>query len=949
MPLAPLPFEALAETAMAVVNAPDLKSAIELLTSQLSALFSTRVTMFEQRGRRWCAVAGAERPSEELDWEAGLSAVASGAPTLLLPANAIGKHSTALALAGPSGPAMALVLDGDWTADHSTLRVFALLVSIGLDSLRQRDERRAAERRVVAAYGMARRLSSLTTVEQVTQEIVDRMAALLDADRVSLALYSKSDDALSIAAAHGYSHAQFKDLRIPSGAWVIGHVHAHARPIFVDDARLFPGMHHDRYRTHAFAAVPLLAGRDTVGVLSITGKRAGDRFGREDEMMLRGMSVIAALALTAARSTREAATLAHAATIDSLTNLLNRPYLDNRLREEVARSKREGTTLAVLIGDIDDFKRINDAFGHQAGDQVLRIVGGIIRSAVRVFDVCARYGGDEVAILMPNCDLDSAVACAERIRRLVAEHDGPAHGTAPLTMSIGVAVIEKDEDAAALMARADQYLYQAKADGKNLVRSSAGARAWRRNGAAPVLAAAPPRRESPAWLLIADADDKRAALCAAIARRLGITASVARSSHDALNLIAQSGPPSVLIIDLSVPPAGGFAVIAALDDDDRSEIIAWSDARAITEYASRQAWPNARVLNGRASEATIRTAVENVLDRHAPFPMAQPPAASPPPSADTLVRALADRARQLCRTAGVAVCVRMPGETGFRTFVDWTSDESMPHLPYAVPRAVDRVIETGRTIPDTRGLASLDAIPQEALDDTTRGLAAVPILLDNQVAGAICIFDVKPLALADRDVAALAAIGREALAHAAAPAAALPAAPPRFADRAADRMPAGAAGQPAPQIEWPPAILERRGGEFAVARELARARREGRQLSVVLFDVGPAVADAASSQQVADEQVNAVADTLLRTIRQSDLPIRWNVSELLVVLPGLTGNEARSVAERVRAALQAGARNRLRVSGGVAELENDERFADVVERARQKVAMAVGRGHNRVL
>jgi diguanylate cyclase (GGDEF)-like protein len=154
---------------------------------------------------------------------------------------------------------------------------------------------------------------------------------------------------------------------------------------------------------------------------------------------------------------------------------------------------------------------------------------------------------------------------------------------------------------------------------------------------------------------------------------------------------------------------------------------------------------------------------------------------------------------------------------------------------------------------------------------------------------------------------------------------------------------------PPARIDWPSAILERTGGEFAVARELARARREGRQLSVVLFDVGPAPAEGSAELQSPDERLEAISDTLLRAIRQSDLPIRWSVNELLVVLPGLNGTEARTVAERVRAALQAGSGHRLNVSGGVAEFEDKERFADVVDRARQKVAMAVGRGHNRVL
>ena len=98
---------------------------------------------------------------------------------------------------------------------------------------------------------------------------------------MSLALYDKTEHALSIAAVHGYPIADVKDVRIPAGTWVIGHVFSHGHPLFVDNARLFPGMHHERYRTQAFAAVPLLAGSETIGVLSVTEKRHGDRFGRE--------------------------------------------------------------------------------------------------------------------------------------------------------------------------------------------------------------------------------------------------------------------------------------------------------------------------------------------------------------------------------------------------------------------------------------------------------------------------------------------------------------------------------------------------------------------------------------------------------------------------------------------------------------------------------------------
>jgi diguanylate cyclase (GGDEF)-like protein len=265
-----------------------------------------------------------------------------------------------------------------------------------------------------------------------------------------------------------------KDVRIEPGTWVVGHVYSSRRPVVVRDVRQLTGksLAPRPYRTFSFAAVPIVAGAETVGVLSATDKRDGSAFDRQDSMALRTFGVSAALALVAARSETEVHRLAYAATVDGLTGLFNRHYFDVRLHQELERAKRSATSLTLLLADVDDFKAINDTYGHQTGDAVLRMVGGALRSAVRVFDICARYGGDEMAILMPSSDRASAIACAERVQKWIAESAGRENAPAQLptlTVSIGVAVFETGDAPADLLHRADQCLYEAKSAGKNRV------------------------------------------------------------------------------------------------------------------------------------------------------------------------------------------------------------------------------------------------------------------------------------------------------------------------------------------------------------------------------------------------------------------------------------------------------------------------------------------------
>jgi diguanylate cyclase (GGDEF)-like protein len=151
--------------------------------------------------------------------------------------------------------------------------------------------------------------------------------------------------------------------------------------------------------------------------------------------------------------------------------MYNRRYLDDALPGEISRAIREQTPLALMMMDIDHFKRVNDTHGHQTGDEVLRMLADILRNEARRSDVACRYGGEEFVLLLPKMNLESARARAERWRQMFAEMDMPGEGGKfRCTLSVGIAVFpEHGNSAEDLLRNGDRALYLAKALGRNRV------------------------------------------------------------------------------------------------------------------------------------------------------------------------------------------------------------------------------------------------------------------------------------------------------------------------------------------------------------------------------------------------------------------------------------------------------------------------------------------------
>jgi len=158
---------------------------------------------------------------------------------------------------------------------------------------------------------------------------------------------------------------------------------------------------------------------------------------------------------------------------DALTGLANRRSLEAFLRSSQMSAMETGTPLSILMIDIDHFKKFNDTFGHQVGDQVLRLVGRVLQENVRECDLAARYGGEELIAVLPGAGLDACAEAAERIRRRISEARLTRRTTGEeltsVTVSIGVAQFRMGESANGLIQRCDKALYQAKRAGRNLV------------------------------------------------------------------------------------------------------------------------------------------------------------------------------------------------------------------------------------------------------------------------------------------------------------------------------------------------------------------------------------------------------------------------------------------------------------------------------------------------
>ena len=359
---------------------------------------------------------------------------------------------------------------------HQGLGLFLLLGATGLMT-------NAIFRRVVTVTEKSQRraeeLSTLNDVGRIIAASLERDMLIKNLATVTVQLVGRTSRFMIGLRKEGTeeldcqffdeSGAQFLEIHYPVGAGLPGYVMSNRKPLLIGDLRAEYGRYSsdgDYYdsRFSSWLGIPLMVYDEVVGVLSVQTMEQ-EAYTQDDLEILTTIADQAAVALENAR-------LYELATVDGLTGLFVRRYFDQRLVEEWERSSRYENAMAVALFDLDHFKRLNDTYGHQTGDEVLRFAASVVRENMRSFDIAARYGGEEFAFIFPRTDESEAQAVAERIRHDLESNpvDSPA-GPIEVTVSIGLAVASDvdGDNPLDLVARADAALYKAKALGRNQV------------------------------------------------------------------------------------------------------------------------------------------------------------------------------------------------------------------------------------------------------------------------------------------------------------------------------------------------------------------------------------------------------------------------------------------------------------------------------------------------
>jgi len=343
------------------------------------------------------------------------------------------------------------------------LTLFSTQASMALQNARLYSLEQQRARQLQAINAIAQQTTAVLELE----ELLDRVCQLIqDAFRVShVSLFLREDHDLVLRAHHGTLTPRIpQGGRFPASNEPWASILSSGRTATESDLRSATTLKFFA-ESASRMRIPLVSFGQTLGILALDSSQP-DAFRDGDLQSLESVADICATAIQNAHYVERVKQLAY---LDGLTGIFNRRFFELRIMEEIERARRYGTGMAVIMADIDQFKRLNDEFGHVLGDEVLRQVSSLFHQQLRKIDVVCRYGGEEFAILLTQTSAQHAMNIAEKLRKMVAGWQFPGVPRT-VTISAGAAAfpdhgITRDD----LVRAADAALYAAKQAGRNRV------------------------------------------------------------------------------------------------------------------------------------------------------------------------------------------------------------------------------------------------------------------------------------------------------------------------------------------------------------------------------------------------------------------------------------------------------------------------------------------------
>lgn len=369
----------------------------------------------------------------------------------------------------PIGVVLVLLYDPDQPLGFLLLSLTYLLINLVFSRLSRTSKQlreRVHDLEILTAT--ARRLAASLQLEELVEAVArETIKAIPEAEAV--ALVHRRAGGESGFVLDGYDGESDKFFRQPmqEGEGAAGWVMTRGQTKRIDDLTDTDVAIGETGGIRSWLGVPLFMYGGCEGVIVVQASQPA-AFRSDHERLLESLALQIAAALQNAH-------LYELAMVDGLTGLFMRRYFDARIEEEVERSKRYGTPFSVVMMDVDNFKKLNDEHGHLIGDRVLRAISNVVKAQMRGVDTAARYGGEEIALILPRTDMLNAYNVGERIRMAIAEQRVTTDSEPPkvlsVTASFGIASYPETKAANGedLVRRADRALYRAKKTGKNRV------------------------------------------------------------------------------------------------------------------------------------------------------------------------------------------------------------------------------------------------------------------------------------------------------------------------------------------------------------------------------------------------------------------------------------------------------------------------------------------------